>query len=86
MPPDTVTSVASKPVTDSEKVNVAVNGVIVLIFSGTPIATVGAAASHSAVTLIADAGPVLPLSSVTPFSATVIFTFTAPFGVTTSVY
>ena len=46
MPPATFTSAFSKPVTSSEKVNVAVKSLVELIFPGTPlIATVGAVLS-----------------------------------------
>ena len=85
MPPDIVTSVASNPVTSSEKMNVTVNGAVVLIFSGTPIATVGAAVSQVAVSFTADSGPLLPPSSVAASFATVTVTPSPSLGVTTSV-
>ena len=83
MPPVTVTSPVSNPVTSSEKVNVAVKAVMELILAGTPvIATVGAVASQIAVALTAVAGPVLK-PSVAAFAATSTTTFTPPVGVTT---
>ncbi len=86
-PPVTVTSPAAKPVTSSENVNVAVNGVREVILAGTPvIETVGAVASHSAVALTAKAGPVLPPPSVAASAATVTTTSAEPEGVTASVY
>ena len=64
VPPVTVTSPFSNPVTSSEKVNFAVNSWVELTEAGTPvISSVGAVASFSAVLLTACAGPVLPAAS-----------------------
>ena len=85
VPPATVTSPVTKSVTSSENSNVAVNAVVELILGGTPvIRTVGAVASHVAVTLTAPAGPVLR-PSLAAFAATSTVTFVEPEGVTTSV-
>ena len=63
VPPATVTSAVSKPVTSSEKVKVAVKASVALIASGTPvIATVGAAVSTVKVASWAGA-PWLPAAS-----------------------
>ena len=86
MPPVTVTSPVANPVTSSDHVNVAVNAVVELILTGTPvIPTAGAAASHVAVADTADAGPVLT-PSVAELAATVTTTFDPLVGVTASVY
>ena len=74
---------ASKPVTFSEKVNVTLNGTVVLIFSGTPIATVGAVSSHTDVDTASCAGPLFTPSVAASFT-TVTTTSTSPSGVTTS--
>ena len=84
IPPLTVTSPISKSVTSSEKVNVTVNGAVLLIFSGTPIATVGATTSHCAVADSAAAGPVFTPSVAASF-ATVTTTSLSSSGVTTIV-
>ena len=76
----------SKPVTASEKVKVAVNWVVELIFAGTPvISTVGRVASQVAVIETALAGPVLLSPSVATSAATVTTTSAEPVGVTSSV-
>ena len=86
VPPVTVTSPVTNPVTDSENMNVAVNAAVELILGGTPvIATVGAVASQAAVADTADAGPVVPPPSVAEFAATVTTTSVEPEGVTASV-
>ena len=86
VPPVTVTSPVSNPVTSSEKVNVAVNAAVELIFDGTPVIdTVGAAASQVAVAVTAEAGPVLAPSVAAP-AATLTTTLDPLVGVTASVY
>ncbi len=85
VPPVTVTSSVTNPVTSSENVNVAVSAAVELIFDGNPvIVTVGAAASQVAVSVAAAAGPVLAPSVAAP-AATVTTTSTEPEGVTASV-
>ena len=86
VPPVTVTSPVTNPVTSSENVNVTLSAAVELIFGGTPvISTVGAVASHVAVSVTADAGPVL-VPSLAAFAATVTVTSVEPEGVTASVY
>ncbi len=86
VPPATVTSPVTNPVTSSENVNVTLSAVVELIFAGTPpIVTVGAAASQTAVAVTADAGPVLR-PSVAELAATSTVTFDPLVGVTASVY
>ena len=85
VPPVTVTSAAVNPVTSSDHVNVTLSAVVVLIFDGTPpIVTVGAAPSHVAVALTAEAGPMLT-PSVAEFAVTDTTTFDPLVGVTVSV-
>ena len=86
MPPVTVTSAVSNPVTFSDQSNVTLRLFVELIAVGTPpIITVGAVASQTAVSLSADAGPVLPPPSVPVFAATSTFTLALPSGVTVRV-
>ena len=85
VPPATVTSAVSKPLTSSEKVKVAWNVAVELIFAGTPeIATVGATLSHVAVAVTSAAG-VRFTPSVAASFGTVTTTFAPPAGVSTSV-
>ena len=84
--PATSTSLASKPVTASEKVNVAVKSPVELIFPGTPpIVSVGATASHSAVTAASCAGTVFTPSVAASF-VPVTVTSSPLVGVTVIVY
>ena len=86
VPPVTVTSEASNPVTSSDQVNVTLRLFVELIAEGTPpITTVGAVASQVAVSLSADAGPVLPPPSVPTFAPTLTTTSVFPLGVTVRV-
>ena len=87
VPPSTVTSARSNPVTASLNVNVAsIVSLAALNAAGSSvIVTVGAAASYTAVSLTAPAGPVLPATSVTRFAATSTFTSPLPSGVTSAV-
>ena len=85
VPPLTVTSPVSNPLTSSEKVKVAWNVAVELIVLGTPeIATVGASPSQTAVSDTAAVGALLT-PSVTAFAGTVTITSASPSGVTTSV-
>ena len=82
VPPVTVTSPFSNPVTSSEKVNFAVNASTPTTSFGTPISSVGAVASHAAVAC-ADT-VLLPPSRATSFRTDTV-TSPVPDGVTTSV-
>ena len=84
MPPVTATSPVTNSDTSSDHVNVAVNASVVLIAAGTPIETVGTAASHVAVATSAEAGPALTPSVAAPCT-TDTTTFDPPIGVTVSV-
>ena len=85
VPPVTVTSPMTNPVTASENSNSAVNGALELILAGTSLMlTVGAAASQVAKAETSLAGPVLR-PSVAASAATVTTTSAPPVGVTASV-
>ena len=85
VPPVTVTSSASNPLTGSENTNVAVNGDLPTTSAGTAISSVGAVVSHAAVALTASVGPALPATSTAAPGPTSTVTAPVPDGVTTSV-
>ena len=75
VPPDTVTSLVSKPVTASEKVNVTLSGVTELILAGSPpIVRAGASKSKRAWAETAEEGPVSPHPTVTVLGFTITVT------------
>ena len=85
MAPARSTSLASKPVTVSEKVNVAVKSSAAVIQSDIPpIVTVGASASHPVAAISARTGPVFT-PSVAASCLTVTTKAESMCGVTTSV-
>ena len=86
VPPVTVTSPMTNPVTASENSNSAVNGALELILAGTSLMlTVGAAASQVAIAETALDGPVLPPPRVAELAATSTVTLDPLVGVTASV-